>query len=248
MTKGIVVGLLIAIVAFGVYALWQDSKEPAEPQLKTVTELKSEVPKASLDLARSSPIAALAQAKPENYPVFLAFLDLDVGVTQPVADDYRQIFNRVAAYYGNDTKGQVVQAVFRIHEAQQYYYTLNYRESLEYLQDTVPATFDDKAGIAGSRESVRDAAENIYNYLVATYLQPQMDEIQAKQAQNQQLQQRIDKNLQAQRAAGAAANAARAQALAQRNARVQRNLDWEYNQFHSNQWNGFYNSYNGYHR
>lgn len=244
MGKGIALGLLLAALGFAGYWGWENYSTETESEAgpKTVEQLRAEISYERRQEVRANPEMALAEAKPENYPAFLAYLDLGEGIAQPAVDDYRQIFNRVASYFGNDTQGQVMQAVFRIHEAKQYFYGLTYRQSLEYLQGTVPASFREES-TGRSPKPVRQAADELHNYLVASYMQPQLEAMQQKQLYDQQMQQLIDKNVKAAQARGAAYNASRARMVAEHNRRVQRNIDREYNNYRNDP---VYNRYRRY--
>ncbi len=237
MTKGILVGLLggllIAGGAFGIYYyFWvQDWKPPTLVwRSGGAAEGTSAV---DMELARVNPSAALWKTRAEDLPEFLAFLDLDAAVTQPAIDDYRQIFERVAAYYSNDTPIQIVEAVFRIHHAGDYLYTLRYRDCLAYIQDTLPGGFNSETSDARSSKSIRTVGEEIHEYLVASYMKPQWDAMKAKEERHRETQERINANLAAARAQGEAVNAARARVIEQRNARIQRNIDREYYRYRS---------------
>ena len=193
MFKGIVIGLVVAALGFVVYSqLIVPAVEPAE---KTVAQLKAEVDPSNVELARASPEAALAQLDIKDFSAFIAFLDLDMAVTDQSLDTYRHVFERVAGYYANDTPVQIVEAIFRIHETREYFYTLTFWESLEYIQDTVPASFDPESPSGQSTKRVRVAADEIHDYLVAAYMKPQIEALEQRQAQQAQLQQRIQSNI-----------------------------------------------------
>ncbi len=231
MFKGIAIGLAVVALGFVVYR--QLTVPAAEPGEKTVAQLKADLDPNNVELARVSPEAALEQLNIKDFPAFIAFLDLDMAITDQSLETYRHVFEQVAGYYANDTPVQIVEAIFRIYETQEYFYTLTYRESLEYIQDTVPASFDPESPSGQSTKRVRVVADEIHDYLVAAYMKPQIEELERQRAQQAQLQQRIQSNIADIRARGASETAARNRGIAQQNRYRERQMNWSYRDYNS---------------
>jgi len=225
MFKGLAMGVAIAALCFVCFEFFVRRAEPVER--RTVEQMKAEVDPDDVALARSNPEAALADLDIKNFPAFVAFLDLDMGVTESALDTYENIFFQVAGYYANDTPVEIVEAIFRIYETKEYFYELTYRESLEYLQDTVPVSFDPDNPSGQSTKRVRVAADEIHDYLVAAYMKPQIEALEQQQAEKIRLQQRIQKNIGDIRARGAWEARARAR-NEQYNSRY---INWHYRNY-----------------
>lgn len=240
MIKGIGIGIGIAALCFlGYILLIAPATGPAE---KTVAQMKAEADPNNVELARMDPEAALEQLDIKDLPAFVAFLDLDMSITDQSLATYRHIFEQVTGYYANDTPVQIVEAVFRIHETQQYFYDLTYRESLEYLQDTVPAAFDPENPSGQGAKRIRVVANEIHDYLVAAYMKPQIEAMERQQAEQSRVQKRIQSNIAAIRAKGVKEGEARARAEARNEQYIRRNLNWHYrdynNRYYNNQYSG----------
>lgn len=216
MGKGILIGLIVGAALFAAFIGWEGvigkrfGSIPVEEAIK-------EVPEEMLNLARVNPAAALPEVKKvENYPAFIAFLDMDIGITQTAVDDYKQIYDQIKAYYSSNTDGQIVQSVFRIYEGQEYWPSITYRSCLEYLQATIPPGIDlsdsDRASqvtSGGYRTNVRIAADDIYDWMVYEYMRPQLEAAEQQREYQHQLQQTINGNLQRMKAEGQAYNQAK---------------------------------------
>ena len=217
MGKGILVGLVLGAVVFAAFIGWEGTTGKRIFGSKPVEELVREAPDSLKDLARTNPTAALPEIKKvENYPAFIAFLDMDVNVTQRAVDDYKQIYDQVKAYYSGNTDGQIVQSVFRIYEGQEYWPGITYRNCLEYLQQTLPPGGDlsdseraSQVASGGYRTNVRGAADDIYDWMVYEYMRPQLEAAEQQRQYRQQLQQNINQNLQRMKAEGQAYNQAK---------------------------------------
>lgn len=245
MGRGITIGVLLSAVVFGGYYGWEKYTTKTDAPPETIDQIKTRVDYETRQQARADPRSAAINANPQNYPPFLTYLDLGEAFTQVAVDDYRQIFDRVAAYYANDTRGQILQAVFRIHEAKEYYFTLTYREALVYLQHTLPANFVAGESTVVSPKSVGEVANEIYDYQVAAYMKPQWDAMQQQEEYKKQVQANIDKNVAAAQARGAAYNQSRANIVANHNRQVQSRINREYNNYQANRFYRGYNSYYG---
>ena len=80
MVKGIVIGIAIAGLCLLGYSLLLEPPPPASKE-KTVAQLKAEADPNNIELARMSPEAALEQLDIKDFPAFIAFLDLDMAIT-----------------------------------------------------------------------------------------------------------------------------------------------------------------------
>lgn len=231
MYRGIVIGIVIGAACLVCFELLLGS--PLFPAERTVAEMKAEVDQDDVALARVNPEAALEQLDIKSFPAFIAFLDLDMAITDASLEPYKNIFEQVAGYYSSDTPMEIVEAVFRIYETQEYFYTLTYRESLEYIQDTVPVDFDLESESGHSAKRVRVAADEIHDLLVAAYFQPQVDALAQQRAEQAQLQQRIQSNINDIRARGASEAVMRDRTQKAQNQYMQRNLTYHYNDYNN---------------
>ena len=216
-------GIGIAALCFvGYILLMVPATGPAE---KPVAQLKAEASPDNVELAPVSPEPAFEQLDIKDLPSRIAFLDSGYSVTDRSLATYRHVIDQVAGYYANDTPVQILDAISRIHDAQRYFNGLTYRESLEYLQLTVPATFNPRRPSVQSTKRVRVVADEIRDYLVAADRKPQMVAMARQQAEQARLQEMIQSNIADIRARGTEENAARARA----NARNEEYLRREWN-------------------
>ena len=231
MYRGVAIGIVLAIVFVVSFELLLGS--PIVSSSPNVEEMKKRAAGAPelVQLVRTNPEEALEQIDIQNFAGFIAFLDLDMAITDSSLRPYENIFDQVAAYYANDTPVEIVEAVFRIYDTKEYYYTLTYRESLEYLQDTVPPNFDPKDASGGSTKRVRTASNEIHDYLVAAYFKPQHDAFEAEQAEQEALQARIQSNISQIRQRGASEAAIRDRSQRAQNQYMDRQLSWQYNDY-----------------
>jgi hypothetical protein len=227
MGRGIVVGLLIGIGIFAGFLAYErvttDSgggkgvvsrviEGPNAPM--TVAELEEEATPEQLDAVRTNPDGLMIQVKDQNYPMLLAFLDLDVDLTDRAVEQYREVFENVDSFYANNTPRHVTETVRSIKAADQYFPGLSHLNCLEYLNDTVPDAFaegTEEANSGGEFDSVRTAGQAIYDWLVAYHDAPQK-EAEAEMAEYQrEMYDQMERNKQAMRDRGAARTAAKAQ-------------------------------------
>lgn len=221
--------LLIIVVTYGIVTGKPiiGSVQARLERMEPVQEKIKEVGPEKLEQARQDPRGTFIQAKDENLPAFLAFLDLDTSVTDAAVAEYRALLDKLVKYYG-DTPKDVVQAVFTIQEASLYYPELTYLQCLQYLNDTIVPDAAAKPAEAGN---VRQAGEQIHGMLVMRYFEP-MRQQQAAQAEYQaRVDASINQNLAAAQARGQARNELRNQDVAARNNLRMQHLNWSYGEY-----------------
>ena len=107
----------------------------------------------------------LAQLEQEDYPMLLAFLDLDAQVTQTAVDNDGRIFHDIVRKYSGNTRQQIAEAVYLVHNAAPYYSGLTYLDCLKYIHEKLNDNFN----------SVTAAAQAVYDHLIYTATKPQLD-------------------------------------------------------------------------